>query len=66
MLYGVAVMSKNIKLFLILLFGFCLGLTIKRVYEESVFHAWVWPEPPVVLNCYGKPLPEIVVVRAIE
>tara|TARA_B100001093_G_scaffold520343_1_gene614868 strand:- start:860 stop:1366 length:507 start_codon:yes stop_codon:yes gene_type:complete len=59
-------MSRNLKLFLTLIFGFCLGLTIKRVYEANVFHAWVWPEPPIVINCYGKVLPEIVVVRAID
>ena len=63
---GVAVVSKNLKLFLTLMFGFCLGLAIKRVYEANVFHAWSWPQPPVILNCYGAPLPEIVVVRAIN
>ena len=62
---GVAAMSKNVKLFLTLIFGFFLGLVIKRVYEENIFHAWTWPRPPVVLNCYGNPLPEEVVVRAI-
>ena len=59
-------MSRNFKLFLTLIFGFSIGLTMKRVYEQNVFHAWVWPEPPIVVNCYGKALPEIVVVRAIE
>ena len=66
MLFGVVVMSRNFKLFLTLLFGFSIGLVMKRVYEENVFHAWVWPEPPIVINCYGKALPEIVVVRAID
>ena len=66
MQFGDVKVSKNFKLFLTLVFGFCLGLMIKRVYEASVFHAWVWPDPPVVINCYGKPLPEVVVVRAIE
>ena len=66
MQFGVVVVSNYVKLFFTLIFGFFLGVTIKRVYEENVFHAWVWPEPPVVLNCYGKALPEEVVVRAIE
>jgi len=59
-------MSKHFKLFLTLMLGFFLGLGMKRVYELNVFQAWVWPEPPVILNCYGKPLPEIVVVRAVN
>ena len=59
-------MSKYVKLFFTLIFGFCLGLMIKSVYEENVFHAWVWPEAPVVLNCYGRALPEAVIVRAID
>ena len=59
-------MSNHFKLFITLIFGFFLGLFIKRVYEENVFHAWVWPDAPVVLNCYGAALPEIVVVRAID
>jgi len=59
-------MNKHFKLFLTLIFGFILGLSLKRVYESNVFHAWSWPEPPVIINCYGKALPEAVVVRAIE
>jgi hypothetical protein len=59
-------MSKQFNLFITLIFGFFLGLGMKRVYEANVFQAWVWPEPPVILNCYGKPLPEIVVIRAIN
>ena len=66
MQFGVVRVSRNFKLFLTLIFGFCLGLAMKRVYEANVFHAWVWPEPPIVVNCYGAALPEIVVVRAIE
>ena len=66
MQYGVVVMSKNAKLFLTLIFGFILGLAIKIVYEKNIFHAWSWPEAPVVLNCYGKALPEAVIVRAID
>mgnify|MGYP001284725442 FL=1 len=66
MLFGDAAMSRNFKLFLTLIFGFCIGLGAKRIYESTVFHAWVWPNPPVVVNCYGKALPEVVVVRAVE
>ena len=65
MLFGAVGMSKNFKLFLTLIFGFLIGLSLKRVYEANVFHAWTWPSPPIVVNCYGKVLPEIVVVRAV-
>jgi hypothetical protein len=63
---GVVVMNKYLKLFITLIVGFIVGLTMKVVYEKNVFQAWVWPEPPIVLNCYGKIFPEVVVVRAID
>ena len=63
---GVAAMSKAFKLFLVGILGFLVGLSFKTVYEKNVFHAYKWLDPPVILNCYGEPLPEVVVVRAID
>ena len=59
-------MNRFSKLFLSLMLGFSIGLSFKGVYESNVFYAYKWKSPPVVVNCYGKILPEIVVVRAIE
>lgn len=63
---GVVVMSRAFKLILVGILGFLIGLSIKFVYESNVFHAFKWGDPPIILNCYGTPLPEAVVVRAID
>lgn len=59
-------MNKNLYLLLSLIFGLVAGFCFKRTYSQNVFHAFVWHNPPIVLNCYGNVLPESVVVRAID
>ncbi len=66
MQYGAAVMSKILKLIIIGILGFIIGLNAKTIYEKHVFYAFKWSQPPIILNCYGAPLPEAVVVRAID
>ena len=66
MQFGDVEMSKAFKLFLVGVLGFIIGISGKVVYEKTVFHAFKWGDPPVIINCYGKPLPEAVVVRAID
>ena len=59
-------MSRAFKLILVGILGFLVGISIKVAYKSTVFHAYKWGDPPIILNCYGKTLPETVVIRAID
>ncbi len=49
-----------------LLVGISIGTCIVIEYEQSVFKAYEWDDPPMVANCYGGDFNELYIQQAVS
>ena len=60
------VLSKILIIALSGFLGFFSGQCIKFTYEATTFQPYHWPNPPIIVNCYGKDFSELQMTRAIH